>query len=120
MVTFGGNAGVHQFCRVGRLAMISGNEGITRDLPPFCVARSTRCVTGLNLVGLRRAGHRDSIAPLKRAFSLLYRQRLSTPNALVRIEDELVDDPLCRELARFIRNSERGITAYGGRGDPGK
>jgi UDP-N-acetylglucosamine acyltransferase len=111
-VNLGGNAGVHQFCRVGRLAMIAGNEGISRDLPPFCLVRHSRRVCGLNLVGLRRAGLRDHIHPLKRAFTLLYKSGLTTPGALQRIETELADDPLCLELVHFIRASEHGITSY--------
>lgn len=111
-VNLGGNAGIQQFCRIGRLAMIAGNEGISRDLPPFCMVQHTRRVAGLNLVGLRRAGLRQHIDPLKRAFSLLYKRGLATPTALDRIEHEFGSDPCCRELARFVRESERGITAH--------
>ncbi len=70
----GGNAVVHQFCRVGRLSMISGQRGIVQDLPPFCLCYMPRRVTSLNLIGLRRAGLRDHIRPLKQAFEILYRQ----------------------------------------------
>ena len=31
-----GNAVVHQFCRVGRLAMMGGMSGVSKDVPPFC------------------------------------------------------------------------------------
>jgi UDP-N-acetylglucosamine acyltransferase len=111
-VTLGGNAGVQQFCRIGRLAMVAGNEGVARDLPPFCMVHHLRHVSSLNLVGLRRAGYRDHIPNLKRAFELLYERGMATPNAAAHIETKLADDALCLELARFVRASERGIVPY--------
>lgn len=111
-VVLGGNSGVHQFVRVGRMAMLSGAAGITQDLPPFCVSYNTRRISSLNLVGLRRAGLRPHIGPLKQAFDILFRQGHSKPVALKRIDSQLGDDPLCRELADFIRTSKRGITGY--------
>lgn len=108
----GGNAAVQQFCRIGRLAMLSGVTGITRDLPPFCICYKSRAVGSLNLVGLRRAGLRQHIQPLKEAFDILYRQRHSMPVAVRLIEQRLGDDPLCQELARFVRSSKRGIVAH--------
>lgn len=107
-----GNAAIHQFCRMGRLALISGCQGISQDLPPFCVCYVTRSVSSLNLVGLRRAGLRRHITPLKRAFDILYRRAHSNGRAVEQIEQELGDDPLCRELADFVRRSQRGITPY--------
>ena len=111
-VVFGGNATVHQFCRIGRLSMISGLHGVGKDVPPFCMVRDTRRVASLNLVGLRRAGLRKHIKPLGQAFDLLYRQKLPNRTAAERIEKELGDDPLCWEFARFAQTTQRGITPY--------
>lgn len=117
-VIFGGNAAVHQFCRVGRMAMISGLEGVTQDVTPFCVVYARQLISSLNLVGLRRAGLRDHIKPLRRAFDLLLRSRLPRPAAVQRIREELGDDPLCVEFADFADASKRGVCPYGGtRGD---
>ena len=113
-VVFGGNATVHQFCRIGRLAMMSGVAGITQDLPPFCLVYKTRLVGSLNIVGLRRAGYRGHVAPLKRAFDIFFCQKLSNESALRKIRSELQDDPLCQEFAHFISQAERGICPYGG------
>jgi acyl-[acyl carrier protein]--UDP-N-acetylglucosamine O-acyltransferase len=74
-------------------------------------------VNALNIVGLRRAGHRDSIAPLKRAFDIVFKSGLANQAAAKRILDELGDDPLCVELAEFIVGTKRGITAFGGDAD---
>lgn len=117
-VIFGGNATVHQFCRVGRMAMFSGLQGVTQDVPPFCVVYNSREIGSLNMVGLRRGGLREHVKPLRRAFDLLLRTRLPRPIALQRIRNELGDDPLCVEFADFAEGSKRGICPYGGsRGD---
>jgi UDP-N-acetylglucosamine acyltransferase len=113
-VILAGGAGVQQFCRVGRLSMLSGNEGITKDLPPFCIVHHTKRVGSLNVIGLRRNGYRDNIKPLQQAFDLLYKSGLTTPKAAEQIEQNLSDDPLCVELAHFLRTANRGITQYAG------
>ncbi len=113
-VILAGGAGVQQFCRVGRLSMLSGNEGITKDLPPFCIVHHTKRVGSLNVIGLRRNGYRENIKPLQQAFDLLYKSGLTTPKAAEQIEHNLSDDPLCAELAQFLRTADRGVTQYAG------
>jgi UDP-N-acetylglucosamine acyltransferase len=101
---------VHQFGKIGRLAMISGNTGANLDVPPYVVAAEFRAVArGLNLVGLKRAGlGAEAIAQLKQAYRILYRSRLPLEEALKRIESELTSAE-ARHFAAFIRRSERGI-----------
>jgi UDP-N-acetylglucosamine acyltransferase len=112
-VVIGGNAAIHQFCRIGRLALLSGLAGVAQDVPPFFACYRFRCVGSLNIVGLRRAGYRQHIGPLKKAFQIFYHRGLSNPHAVQAIKEQLADDPLCIELADFIQNTRRGITAYG-------
>ncbi|MEM6552083.1 MAG: acyl-ACP--UDP-N-acetylglucosamine O-acyltransferase [Planctomycetota bacterium] len=112
----GGNAAVHQFMRVGRLAMVSGVAAVTKDLPPFCTMFRSKSVGGLNLVGLRRAGLREHIEPLQRAFDLYYRRGLPRPAALERMRAEVGDDPIAAEFMDFVASSEQGVTPYGRRG----
>lgn len=111
-VMLGGYAGVHQFCRVGRLAMLSGHSGMGKDLPPFCTSYVMRTVGSLNLVGLRRAGYRDHVKSLQRAFDLLFRSQHANQQALALIEQDFGADPLCMELVEFVRTSKRGLLAY--------
>lgn len=111
-VILGGNAAVHQFCHIGRLAMWSGLVGLSQDVPPFCTVYPTGVIGSLNLVGLRRSGLRDHVKPLKRAFDIAFRRRLSNAAVAQTIEHELGDDPLCLEFARAFRDTKRGIS-YG-------
>ena len=116
-VIFGGNAVVHQFCRVGRLSMIAGIRGVAQDIPPFCTVYSSRTVGSLNLIGLRRAGYRKHVQPVKKAFDILYRQSHTRTEAVRLIREKLGDDPLCVELADFVAASKRGIAPYASKHD---
>ena len=105
-----GGVEIHQFSRVGRLAMIGGLSGVNMDLPPFFTYLGFRAVAkGLNLVGLRRAGFSaEQIVALKRTYRLLYRSGLKLEEALGRIETE-VATPEALHVAGFVRGSKRGI-----------
>lgn len=71
----GGAAGVHQFCRIGKLTMVGGQARVTKDVPPYVmVDGESSCIVGLNLVGLKRSGHTsEQIAELKEAYRFIYR-----------------------------------------------
>src|SRR4029077_17563167 len=73
-----GAVGIHQFCRIGRLAMVGAHAKVVQDVPPFVTIDGiTGCVVGLNLVGLRRSGYSsDDIIQLKTAYRLIYRRGL--------------------------------------------
>jgi len=105
-----GGVVVHQFSKIGRLAMIGGNTRINSDVPPFFLYAGYNIqAKGLNLVGLKRAGYKASdIAILKKAYQILYRSGLKLQDALARIESE-VPTPETLHLTAFIRRSERGI-----------
>ncbi|HVN03259.1 MAG TPA: acyl-ACP--UDP-N-acetylglucosamine O-acyltransferase [Bryobacteraceae bacterium] len=105
-----GGVVVHQYSKIGRLAMIGGNTRVNSDVPPFFLYSGFNVTAmGLNLVGLKRAGYKHSgISALKKAYRLLYRSGLKLEEALARIETE-VATPEARHLAEFVRRSERGI-----------
>ena len=105
-----GGVVVHQYSKIGRLAMIGGNTRVNSDVPPFFLYSGFNVTaTGLNLVGLKRAGYQLSgITALKKAYRLLYRSGLKLEEALSRIETE-VPTAEARHLVEFVRRSERGI-----------
>lgn len=105
-VYLSGNAAVHQFVRIGRLALLSGCSTTTKDMPPFVIQQGRNCVAGINVVGMRRAGvPADDIRAVRSAFHLLFRSGLSIPNALERIEKECGTSKAVGELVQFIRQS---------------
>src|SRR6202044_1438631 len=86
-----GGVVIHQYSKIGRLAMIGGNSRVNLDVPPFFLYTDFNArPKGLNLVGLKRAGFsEDEIAALKAAYRILYRSGLKLKDALGRIAGEL-------------------------------
>jgi len=105
-----GGVVVHQYSKIGRLAMIGGNTRVNSDVPPFFLYSGFNvAAVGLNVVGLKRAGYKHSdISALKKAYQILYRSGLKLAEALARIEAGIAT-PEARHLVDFIRRSERGI-----------
>ncbi len=108
----GGLAAVHQFCRIGRMAIIGGCSKVVQDVPPYMLADGNPAQTRtINKVGLERNGvSEEAQAALKQAYRILFREGLSLPNALARLESECKPLPEIRHLIEFARASERGIS----------
>ena len=103
---------VHQFTRIGRLAMVSGLSAVNKDVPPYMLCAGRRAVIhGLNVVGMRRTGIPAPVREeIKRAYKLLYREGRSVPSALEAIERECGSEEV-RGLVAFVKASKRGISA---------
>jgi UDP-N-acetylglucosamine acyltransferase len=112
-----GGVVVHQFSKIGELAMIGGNTRVNKDAPPYFLYSGFDVEPhGVNSVGLRRAGFGpDEIAALKRAYRLLFRSGLPLSEALERISVES-PGPHTERLVAFVRDSKRGICRRGSGG----
>ncbi len=107
----GGLVPVHQFSRIGELAMVGGGYRVPKDVPPFVLAggEPLRAV-GINVLGLRRHGWTtEQVEEAKEAFRILFR----TPGAVDRkIERLMADTPPgspFHRMARFMAESQRGV-----------
>jgi len=109
---FAGYVAVHQFCRIGKLSMIGGCSKIVQDVPPFMIVDGNPGETRtINKVGLERHGlSEETQNALRQAYKILFREGLTIPNALAKIESELPKLPEIQYLASFVRASERGIS----------
>lgn len=108
----GGLSAVHQFCRVGIHAFVSGMTGIAQDLPPFMLASGSRAkLYGLNTVGLKRFNFSDvTIRALKKAYRIIFRSSLTLTKAVKTVEeDDIFSIPEVKHLLDFIQHSKRGI-----------
>lgn len=108
-----GNCLVHQFCRIGRLAMLGGGSGVSKDVPPFFTAKplTVNRVVGVNVVGLRRSGASpDDRKEVRRAFKTLYRSGLNVSQAVAKLRAESASS-FVTELCDFVDSSKRGICA---------
>lgn len=99
---------VHQFCRIGRSAMIGLSSKVVQDALPFCITDGNPGrARGLNLVGLKRNGFsREDIHALKEAYRMLY-SRMALDEALTRMKG--MGNPAVAEVAAFIEGSKRGF-----------
>ena len=107
----GGLVGVHQFVRVGTLAIVGGCSKINQDVPPYAMCDGNPVkVYGLNVEGLRRHGVPPATRMLlKRAFRILFASGLSFSTAMERVARELPSTPELTHLLEFIRTSKRGV-----------
>lgn len=106
-----GHAAVQQRVRVGRLAMLGGLGSTTKDIPPFVLAQGYNCVSGLNLIGLRRSGMMaGSINAIRQAFRILYKEGRTQTGALELIEADLGEVAEVAEFVDFVRSSTLGIS----------
>ncbi len=105
-----GHSAIQQRARVGRLAMLGGLGSTTKDIPPFVLQQGYNCVTGLNLVGLRRSGmSHETINALKCVYRILFKEGRTQSSALERIENDLGAFPEVLEFVNFIKGSRLGI-----------
>jgi UDP-N-acetylglucosamine acyltransferase len=105
-----GNVVVHQYVRIGELAMIGGLARVSKDVPPFMLVVGSH-VRSVNMVGLRRAGmSAERRAQVRRAYGVLYRAGLATSHAVALLRQEPPSKEIDAIIA-FISESTRGICA---------
>ena len=111
MAILGGKCGVHQFCRIGTMAMIAGMASIRQDAPPYMIVDEFPAVAKApNIVGLQRRGLSNEVrTAIKDAFRILYREGLNRTQALERIQYEVADLPEIKHLVEFYKTSQRGV-----------
>jgi len=113
-VFIGGGAGIHQFSRIGTLAMLGGFARVTKDVVPYMLADGSYSeVCGINIVGIRRAGlDKKTANQIKEAYKILYRSGLNTANALKKIRNlkNLTKEVL--HIAEFAEEAKRGICKH--------
>jgi len=102
---------VHQFCKIGTHSFSGMGTGIGKDVPAYVtVAGSPAEAKTINAEGLRRRGFDShTIAELRRAYKIVYRQGLTLDAALQRLEGMVKETPQVQELVDSLLNSERGI-----------
>lgn len=109
-VVFGGFVGVHQFVRIGKLAMVGGMSRVVQDVAPYLTVQGSPLVPhGLNVVGLRRAGATAEVREqIKHAYRLLYRSNLNLQQALERIAQELPPSEELNYMVDFLKGIKLG------------
>ncbi|MGO8669802.1 MAG: acyl-ACP--UDP-N-acetylglucosamine O-acyltransferase [Capsulimonadaceae bacterium] len=109
-VVFGAISGIHQFVRVGTLAMVGGYSKVVQDIPPYMMADGRPCkVLDLNVIGLRRSGvSSPARSALKQAYKMIYRSDMNMSQAIEAIETDIEPGPERDYLLDFIRKIRFG------------
>ena len=109
LAVLSGGVGIHQFVRIGTLAMVAANSAVLQDVPPFAlVIGSPARVKSLNSTGLSRNGFQQAdIIQLKKAYRVLFDVSRRFQDRLTIIAED--SHPAVQHLVAFIRSSERGI-----------
>jgi UDP-N-acetylglucosamine acyltransferase len=114
-VFISGNCMLHQFVRIGTLALMQGGAGVSKDLPPFTIACGNNTIAGLNTIGLRRAGfNSEARLELRRAYHLLFRSGVKMRDALARARKKFHSEKVLL-LLDFLESGQRGFCTDKGR-----
>ena len=101
----GGNSAVHQFCRIGRKAMIGGLAGVDRDVIPFGIVTGERGkLRGLNRIGMMRGGMDEAtVKSVTRAFMYIFKGKDDNfETRLEKAKTKFADNELVLEQINFI------------------
>jgi len=107
-----GHVGIHQFVRIGSLAIVSGCSGVAQDVPPYAIAAGRPAeVAGVNIIGLRRAGFSPTRRKaIQRAYKLLFFSGMNISHAIEKVfHQEGLDSEEIRHLVEFIEEARRGV-----------
>jgi len=110
-VILGGMTAVHQFCKIGAHVITGGGTIVYKDIPPFVIAAGQPAVPhGLNNEGLKRRGFSaESLAILKRAYKILYREGNTLAEAQKKLTAEAGEHVEILQLLAFLARADRGI-----------
>ena len=108
-----GLVAIHQFCRVGKFAMVSGGSVFSKDVPPFMICESRNgSPKAVNRVGMRRNGFsREEINAMCDVLKIFTREGLSVPNALAKIKAEVMPCMPVQAFIEFCESSQRGVVS---------
>lgn len=110
-VVFGGFAAIHQYCRVGKVAMLAAGTKATQDVPPFSmVGGEPPRFVGLNRVGLKRVNlPEEKRTALRRAYRLIFGKSGGLEESLNQAEQEFGEVAEVLHVINFIKGSTRGV-----------
>ena len=104
----GGSCAIHQFSRIGQLAMVGGMTGVLSDVIPFGLSLGNRnSLVGLNLIGLRRAKiTNENIKLLQKFYDSVFVNQNFRAN-IQNIEEELKMNKYVKKIIDFIETDKR-------------
>ena len=114
-VIIGGLAGIHQFVRIGRGAIIGALSMVTNDVIPFGLVQGPRgTLDGLNLIGLKRKGvDRSDITELRVAFQILAQGEGTFRDRAKKLKEETTNEYVDAIINFILGDSDRSFLTPG-------
>ena len=104
---------IHQFVRIGAISMIAGQARVSKDVPPYMLAKGESTVYGINVVGLRRAAFSQEVRnEIKKAHKILYRSGYKLSQAIEELEKANLGEEVQHLVDFFKKDSKRGICGH--------
>lgn len=107
----GGMCGIHQFCRIGTMAMLGAMSKAVQDVAPYALADGNPAAPrAVNRIGMNRNRMNDEdIRAIAKAHRILFSKGLSQEAALDRLTRDFADNAKVMDLVTFAKASERGL-----------
>tara|TARA_A100001035_G_C27747324_1_gene484675 strand:- start:65 stop:850 length:786 start_codon:yes stop_codon:yes gene_type:complete len=104
----GGSCAIHQFSRIGKLAMVGGMTGVLSDVIPFSLSLGNRNnLVGLNLIGLRRAKiSNDDIKILQKSYKVIFSNQNFRSN-IDNLNTDLKNNKYVKIIIDFINSDKK-------------
>ena len=107
-VIIGAKCGIQQFTRIGKMAMIGGMTGVSRDVIPYGLSTGNRnFLNGINIIGLRRDKVQNKeIIGLTQAYKEIFKSKNLSEN-LSKLNGKLKNNFLVKEVLEFINKDKK-------------
>jgi UDP-N-acetylglucosamine acyltransferase len=107
-VIIGAKCGIQQFTRIGKMAMIGGMTGVSRDVIPYGLSTGNRnSLDGINVIGLRRDKVQNKeIIALTEAYKEIFKSKNLSEN-LSKLNGKFKDNILVKEVIEFINKDKK-------------
>tara|TARA_B100000886_G_scaffold339533_1_gene305281 strand:- start:6 stop:791 length:786 start_codon:yes stop_codon:yes gene_type:complete len=104
----GGSCAIHQFSRIGKLAMVGGMTGVLSDVIPFGLSLGNRNnLVGLNLIGLRRAKiSNQDIKILQKFYDMIFSNQNFRSN-IYNLNADMTDNKYVKIIIDFINSDKK-------------
>ena len=104
----GGSCAIHQFSRIGQLAMIGGMTGVLSDVIPFGLSLGNRnYLNGINLIGLRRAKiSNENIKIIDQAYKEIFKSTTYREN-VENLNDQIKNNEFVEKIIKFINTDKK-------------
>tara|TARA_B100000161_G_C33460731_1_gene373415 strand:+ start:163 stop:876 length:714 start_codon:yes stop_codon:yes gene_type:complete len=104
----GGSCAIHQFSRIGQLAMVGGMTGVLSDVIPYGLSLGNRNnLVGINIIGLRRAKiSNQDIKLLQKFYDNVFISQNFRSN-IENLESELKNNKYVKKIIDFIEKDKK-------------